>query len=480
MKRINKLIIILMNCILVLGLLGGCGKKVTAEEVLINMVKNSKQVKSMEGEFNLDMDLGVEESGVSMNLGAGMDGTIEAINEPAAMHMKAGLNIDLMNLKVDFELYSTQEDGKTVIYAKFADQWKKMEEENGEEADQLSADKYDLQSLLKEGIELSDKTEKVNEQEVYVLSGEISGEKLEKPLAAFKEAIENSGQTIDLKKADIPVTLKVYKESGLPAVVELDVSRFVNTIFEAAYKEAGSTTNIKTDECRLVITFTEYDGIESIKVPEEAKDAAEENVQTLMKDMEDQSALKEQETSETDEFELGLTEGNTYTSEFLGVSCTVPDSWAYYSPDQLKEMNSAVYDTMGDNPLKEALAKADIIYDMYVMDSSSGQNINIAIENMEVSYGTILDESSYLDMSIEMLKSGLESTGVTDITTERNTVEMAGEKREGLMITSNLQGNVMYQQIVPIRKGNHMACITFTCFNNNTLDEMSKYFTTLK
>lgn len=46
----RKIFIWLITCFLLVGLMSGCGKKMTAEELLTDMAENYKQVKSMEGD----------------------------------------------------------------------------------------------------------------------------------------------------------------------------------------------------------------------------------------------------------------------------------------------------------------------------------------------------------------------------------------------------------------------------------------------
>lgn len=185
---------------------------------------------------------------------------------------------------------------------------------------------------------------------------------------------------------------------------------------------------------------------------------------------------KVENAQDTIEFELGNIDGDTYSSKFSGIQCTVPEGWIYYSSDQMKELNGNVYDELGDEDIKEALKNGDVIYDMYVINKFTGQNINVVIENMGFVNGRLLNEASYFDQSEKQIKISIEGMGYNEVATERNTVDMAGKKREGLALTAMLQELPMYQQLIAIQKGNYMICITFTCFEENTLPEMMGYF----
>lgn len=274
MRGKRSLFLVLAGIILVSSVLAGCGKQMTAEKLIKEMEENCQKTESIEGDFNFGMVIDMEESGVSMNMGMGMDGTFEMMNTPAVMHLKGAMNIDLMNLKMDMELYTKQEDEKTTAYVKLADQWNKTEQEAGEKTEE----KPSPQDIFSEWV-LLDKTEKIEGRESYVLTGEISSEKLEKLLVSFKETIESQGGNVDFKSVNIPLTLNVYKDSKLPASMEIDMNAFVSNILKAVSSESEGITT--TEDCRLVITFKQYDQVKGIEIPKEALEANGQGIPAL-------------------------------------------------------------------------------------------------------------------------------------------------------------------------------------------------------
>lgn len=274
MRGKRSLFLVLAGIILVSSVLAGCGKQMTAEKLIKEMEENCQKTESIEGDFNFGMVIDMEESGVSMNMGMGMDGTFEMMNTPAVMHLKGAMNIDLMNLKMDMELYTKQEDEKTTAYVKLADQWNKTEQEAGEKTEE----KPSAQDIFSEWV-LLDKTEKIEGRESYVLTGEISSEKLEKLLVSFKEAIESQGGNVDFKSVNIPLTLNVYKDSKLPASMEIDMNAFVSNILKAASSESEGITT--TEDCKLVITFKQYDQVKGIEIPKEALEGNGQGIPAL-------------------------------------------------------------------------------------------------------------------------------------------------------------------------------------------------------
>lgn len=168
----------------------------------------------------------------------------------------------------------------------------------------------------------------------------------------------------------------------------------------------------------------------------------------------------------------------TYTSEFLGIACTLPDGWTFFTQAQMQELNGAVYDMMGDD-LKKQLETSKVIYDMYATNVNTAESVNIVLENMGIVYGTLLDEAKYVELSMNQLKTAMENAGVTNLVLEQNTVEFAGESRVGVLMTGTSEGIQIYQQQAVIREGTYMAVITATSYNENTLEQIIGNFSAL-
>ena len=63
------------------------------------------------------------------------------------------------------------------------------------------------------------------------------------------------------------------------------------------------------------------------------------------------------------EFSLGKATSNTYNNDFLGISCTLPTEWAFYTDEQILELNNIV-GTIVDEDIAERLKNANTIYDI--------------------------------------------------------------------------------------------------------------------
>ena len=69
------------------------------------------------------------------------------------------------------------------------------------------------------------------------------------------------------------------------------------------------------------------------------------------------SGTTEGNQEEKPEFSLGDTTGSTYTNDFLGISCTLPEGWVFYTDEQIKEQNNITENYL-DEEVIEQLKKA--------------------------------------------------------------------------------------------------------------------------
>ena len=51
---------------------------------------------------------------------------------------------------------------------------------------------------------------------------------------------------------------------------------------------------------------------------------------------------QEDEESEDTGYELGIIDGLTFTNDFMGISCTLPEDWVYASEAEIAELNGVV------------------------------------------------------------------------------------------------------------------------------------------
>lgn len=191
-------------------------------------------------------------------------------------------------------------------------------------------------------------------------------------------------------------------------------------------------------------------------------------------------SLKTEETdrnNKEDEVDLtlGLAEGNVYESEFLKIGFNLIEGWTFYTEEQIRQINNLSID-MVDEEIAESLKDANLIYDMYALDSY-GNSVNINLEKLNTVGTAIFSEKDYVNASLETLKDALKSMGFTTVTTEATTVTLAGEEHPAIYVVCSNEQLTMYEKIVCKKVGKYMASITIaTVYEDNTDTIISQFY----
>ncbi|WP_178040310.1 DUF6612 family protein [Frisingicoccus sp.] len=266
--------------------LGGCGKKeATAESLVKQANENMEKVKSFAGDLDMQMSMNVASEGVGMDIDMGMTGTIECTTEPEIFHMKGTMDMSLLGLSMDMDMYTQIDGDKGITYIGVMDEWMKSEtpvEEGGME---------DMYTVAGDGkdMTLAEETEKIGDKEVYVLTSTISGEEFQQILGSMEEMTESIGE-VDFSTMQAEVTMKIYKDTVLPASVSIEMS-------DSGEGFESEGVLIKFNSISVVMNYNEFDSIDSITIPEEALSAQTVDEGSLL---DEEEALLETEAAETE------------------------------------------------------------------------------------------------------------------------------------------------------------------------------------
>lgn len=187
---------------------------------------------------------------------------------------------------------------------------------------------------------------------------------------------------------------------------------------------------------------------------------------------------KLEETAE-DTVTLGVVEGSEYRNDWIGYGCTVPSGWSYASSEYLLQANQDFLEdveNLEDEELRESLSNVQQYTEMYTEAPDGLCNINITVENLGLVYGTVISLESYIDMACETLGYTLVQMGYDSAEVTRGTIMFDGEERPTIVLVGQVQGNTLYQLMVPVKVDRHIANICFTSFLTNETEEMAAWF----
>ena len=182
-------------------------------------------------------------------------------------------------------------------------------------------------------------------------------------------------------------------------------------------------------------------------------------------------------------FERGVVDGQTYTSTFLGMSCTVPAEFSYLTDAEIADINNIAADTLSDTELakqlQDNLENGSQIQDMYAMTEGGLQTINVLLSKVSEK-GAAVDMAAFADLGMEQIKTAYQSMGMTDVEASRETVTFMGQQYEGIRLTATYDGNApVYCVQVYMQEGDYVCVVTFTSYIEDTTADMMGYFSPL-
>ncbi len=238
-------------------MLGGCGgKKVTAESIVQEVNANMEKAKSFSGDMNMDMTMGFSDGTEEQEMALNMEGTLEATIDPAVTHMNMTIDMDLLGMSVDSDIYTQVDGDTTTTYTGVAGMWTKTEQPTPD-----TEGVEELYAVVSDGkdMTLAENTEKVGDKEAYVLTSVITGEELQGMMEAMGDMTQGMG--VDMSSMDANVTMKVYKDSMMPATISIDMNSGEGIEVEGIVMKLSML---------ITVNYNEFNTIESITIPEEA------------------------------------------------------------------------------------------------------------------------------------------------------------------------------------------------------------------
>lgn len=338
----------------VLLLLFGCRRTESAADVLRDAVENSNKAESFSGNVDLDMGIGIEESGISLGMDLNMDLDIEAVKDSGAYHMKGDVKASLIDILEGIEIYGIpDDDGSDFLnYVGFDKSWTKMKSPSEEKGNIGSL--MDLENYIDSGSKLEmEESGKENGREVYVISTTAKNMELKSAGSILDNLLGDDGISIGFNDVTSKVIFKIYKDNRYPASVSVTLSGKDGEPFAVSDENDGTFT-IKHMDFTLV--FEEFDNVKEIKVPEEALEARADSFDIM-------GDLEKEDSDEDEEPELRKDKDGNYilTDWDNGMEVSIPKPEGM-SVDQYSDDTSLCFYMEGDKPYS-ATYTLEILYE---------------------------------------------------------------------------------------------------------------------
>ena len=181
-------------------------------------------------------------------------------------------------------------------------------------------------------------------------------------------------------------------------------------------------------------------------------------------------------------FERGVVEGQTYTSQFLGLTCTAPAEFTYLSDEEIAQRNHLAAEAVESEELvkqmRESLENGNQVQDMYLMTADGLQTVNVMLVKVSAK-GAAVDMAAFADMGKDQVVSAYQSMGMTDVEASRETVTFMGQQYEGICTSATYTDVPVTTVQVCMQVGNYVCVITFTSYVEDHTPEMMDFFSPL-
>ena len=289
--KIKRLLSLLLAVVLALCLCS-CGK-MTAERLVTEMIKSVSETNSFSGTINTGVEMKLTVSNQSVDMSVTMDADLSCCDKTSYTGGTVTAAVNGREVRVNTETYTVAEGDLVTTYTLTDGEWTKLELEKPEITTSLGAVLVLAKPENLGSVVLQDEIDTYNGREVYVLKiadcnfPELAINALQAQMGTTFGNIDWS--ELDLSGVIMQVTLKVYKDTKLPAVLIVDFGDSMTNIMESVTEIVfeNMTSGMSELEKALIgkieiklempaaittVTFDEYD-IGTVEVPQEALSA---------------------------------------------------------------------------------------------------------------------------------------------------------------------------------------------------------------
>ena len=173
----------------------------------------------------------------------------------------------------------------------------------------------------------------------------------------------------------------------------------------------------------------------------------------------------------------GSVNGGVYTNEFAGIGCRLDEGWVFYTAEQMAELNGALADGTDNADVKAVLADDPSIFDMYAVSTDGLMVMNVVIQNLGLVSGMTVSPQEYAEIASAEVADTLTAYGYENVKAQTSAGDFAGtESCPAVAVTAERDGTALYEQMIYLKTGNYVYCVTLCSFKEDVTAEMAKLF----
>lgn len=168
-------------------------------------------------------------------------------------------------------------------------------------------------------------------------------------------------------------------------------------------------------------------------------------------------------------YTAGKIDGSTYTNEYFGFAVTLEEDfgWTHYTAEQISQLTGQVAEALDNETINKLLDSQQTAVEMYAIRDDYA-TVNVTVENLGAANGSKMDESAYVDASMEALPDQLAAAGFTDIQLDKTTLPFAGAEHYAITISAQVQGIPLEEVLACVKVGNYVAVVTAVTYTDDS------------
>ena len=184
------------------------------------------------------------------------------------------------------------------------------------------------------------------------------------------------------------------------------------------------------------------------------------------------------DSSESDiEPSRGIVTGNTYKSEFIGIQCSLDESWIISTEDELAQLAGLTASQIENEDIKSLLDNSSVVYDFFATKDSGFETLNINMNDLGSTGIQGDSENQIAELARPQIESMLSDSGFEGCSVVKESIVFAGQEHPCYVITGSVSGVQIYEKMVMIIRSGVVIYVTACTLMEDTTDSLLSLFT---
>ena len=184
------------------------------------------------------------------------------------------------------------------------------------------------------------------------------------------------------------------------------------------------------------------------------------------------------DSSESDiEPSRGIVTGNTYKSEFIGIQCSLDESWIISTEDELAQLAGLTASQIENEDIKSLLDNSSVVYDFFATKDSGFETLNINMNDLGSTGIEGDSEDQIAELARPQIESMLSDSGFEGCSVVKESIVFAGQEHPCYVIPGSVSGVQIYEKMVMIIRSGVVIYVTACTLMEDTTDSLLSLFT---